>query len=160
MPVGQASEEGIEGQNKTIRYVREHHTRKVSRVKSNTDLMNWLLQSSSPNIAQYRTRKPDRKRKELLPEAQDLFFSYTYETETSSSDEGEDDSSFLMNVQMTPVLLMNVQMTPVLLMNVQMTKVPPMIMTLVQKRMKFRRNVSGVLRITIVQYTSKIMCIL
>ena len=93
MPVGQASEEGIEGQNKTIRYVREHHTRKVSRVKSNTDLMNWLLQSSSPNIAQYRTRKPDRKRKELLPEAQDLFFSYTYETETSSSDEGEDDSS-------------------------------------------------------------------
>ena len=93
VPVGQASEEGIEAQNKTIRYVREHHTRKVSRVKSNTDLMNWLLQSSSPNIAQYRTRKPDRKRKELLPEAQDLFFTYTYETETSSSDEGEDDSS-------------------------------------------------------------------
>ena len=93
VPVGQASEEGIESQNKTIRYVREHHTRKVSRVKSNTDLMNWLLQSSSPNIAQYRTRKPDRKRKELLPEAQDLFFTYTYETETSSSDEGEDDSS-------------------------------------------------------------------
>ena len=93
VPVGQASEEGIEGQNKTIRYVREHHTRKVSRVKSNTDLMNWLLQSSSPNIAQYRTRKPDRKRKELLPEAQDLFFTYTYETETSSSDGGEDDST-------------------------------------------------------------------
>ena len=93
VPVGQASEEGIEGQNKTIRYVREHHTRKVSRVKSNTDQMNWLLQASSPNIAQYRTRKPDRKRKELLPEAQDLFFTYTYETETSSSDEGEDDSS-------------------------------------------------------------------
>ena len=72
IPVGMTSEEGLEAQHKVLRRVREHHTRKSSRAKSNTDLVHWLLQASSPTVAQYRQRKRNRKRRPLLPEAKDL----------------------------------------------------------------------------------------
>ena len=87
IPVGMASEEGLEAQHKTIRRVRLHHTRKDSRIKSNTDLFHWLLQASSPLVAQYRKRKPSRKRRPLLPEASALL------TTLDSSPEDDSDKS-------------------------------------------------------------------
>ena len=91
VPVGIASEEGIEAQHKTIRYVREHHTRKASRAKSNADLFNWLLQSSSPLVAQHRVRTATRKRRPLLPEAHDLILDP--DDDSDSSDEDDPESS-------------------------------------------------------------------
>ncbi|XP_076029896.1 uncharacterized protein LOC143018421 [Oratosquilla oratoria] len=54
--VGHASEKGIEGTHKIVRNAREHHTYKRSRIRSNTDLMNWLLLSSDPVLAGLRKR--------------------------------------------------------------------------------------------------------
>ena len=86
-----ASEEGIEAQHKTIRYVREHHTRKASRAKSNTDLFNWLLQSSSPLVAQHRVQRGTRKRLPLLPESRDLILDPAEDTNSSDEDDPESD---------------------------------------------------------------------
>ena len=87
--MGMASEEGIEAQHKTIRYVREHHTRKASRAKSNADLFNWLLQSSSPLVAQHRVRSATRKKQPLLPEARELIL----DPDSDSSDEDDPESA-------------------------------------------------------------------
>lgn len=56
MSVGHASEEGIEGTHKILRSAREHHTCKRSRVRSNTDLINWLLLISDPVLAGFRKK--------------------------------------------------------------------------------------------------------
>ena len=94
VPVGVASEERLEAQHKTIRRVRETHTRKSSRVNSNTDLVHWLLQSSSPLVAQFRKRRVKQKRRELLPEAQRLLYDAgDYVLSSDSSDSSREDSS-------------------------------------------------------------------
>ena len=54
--VGHASEEGLEGTHKIIRTAREHHTCKRSRIRSNTDLINWLLLISDPILVSFRKR--------------------------------------------------------------------------------------------------------
>lgn len=54
IPVGQASEEGLEGTHKILRKSRESHTCKKSRIRSNTDLMHWLLLISDPVLASLR----------------------------------------------------------------------------------------------------------
>ena len=57
LPVGQASEEGIEARNKDIRNARLNHTSKTSRTRSNMDLVNWLLVMSDPVVASFRKLK-------------------------------------------------------------------------------------------------------
>ncbi|KAL4710844.1 hypothetical protein ACJJTC_016128 [Scirpophaga incertulas] len=52
IPIGQMSEEASEGQNKEIRKVRSGHTCKISRVRSNFDLLKYLLLCSDPYITQ------------------------------------------------------------------------------------------------------------
>ena len=51
IPVGQASEEGMEARHKDIRNARSAHSCKISRKRSLQDLMNWLLATSDPVIA-------------------------------------------------------------------------------------------------------------
>ena len=93
IPVGMASEEGLEAQHKTIRHVRLHHTRKDSRIKSNTDLFHWLLQASSSLVAQFRKRKLSRKRRPLLPEASALLSTLDSSSEDDSDESDESDAT-------------------------------------------------------------------
>lgn len=63
IPVGQSSEEGMEGKHKDLRAVRQHHTCKISRSRINEDLIHWLLIMSDPIVASHRkikrvSRKP------------------------------------------------------------------------------------------------------
>lgn len=51
IPIGQLSEEAQESLNKEIRRVREHHSRKVSRIATNTDVFHRLLELSDPYIS-------------------------------------------------------------------------------------------------------------
>lgn len=54
IPIGQMSEEASEAQNKEIRKVRLGHTCKVSRVRTNFDLLKYLFVSSDPHITLLR----------------------------------------------------------------------------------------------------------
>ncbi|XP_076034196.1 uncharacterized protein LOC143020994 isoform X2 [Oratosquilla oratoria] len=56
IPVGHTSEEGLEGTHKILRNARENHTSKKSRIRSNTDLMHWLLLISDPVLAGFRKK--------------------------------------------------------------------------------------------------------
>ena len=52
--IGELSEKAAESRNKDIKKFRLLHTRKTSRVASNTDLFNMLLISSDPLISGQR----------------------------------------------------------------------------------------------------------
>lgn len=52
--LGQLSEEAQEARNKDYKHIREHLTRKNSRLNTNTDLLNMLLVSSDPYISSIR----------------------------------------------------------------------------------------------------------
>ena len=54
VPIGQLSEEAQEARNKDCRRFRLAHTRKTSRLNTNTDLFNMLLITSDPLISSYR----------------------------------------------------------------------------------------------------------
>lgn len=60
VPVGHASEEGMEATHKILRNARQWHTHKTSRSRSNSDLLNWLLVHSDPVIAGQRKHKKNR----------------------------------------------------------------------------------------------------
>ena len=51
---GQLSEEAAEAYNKEYRLMRRDHTRKNSRINTNTDLLNMLLVSSDPYVSSIR----------------------------------------------------------------------------------------------------------
>ena len=55
VPIGLLSEEAQEAYNKNYKNFRENHTRKTSRLSTNTDLMHALLISSDPVISSKRT---------------------------------------------------------------------------------------------------------
>jgi hypothetical protein len=59
LPIGMMSEEAQECRNKDFKYFREHHSRKVSREKSNEDVFHRLLVTSDPLLSSMRCqRKP------------------------------------------------------------------------------------------------------
>lgn len=49
-PLGQSSEERMEGKNKDLREVRQHYTCKTPRIRINKDLIPWLLILSDPKM--------------------------------------------------------------------------------------------------------------
>lgn len=55
VPIGQLSEEAQEAMNKIIRRTREYHSRKISRVATNTDIIHRLLELSDPLISSKRS---------------------------------------------------------------------------------------------------------
>lgn len=65
LPIGQLSEEAQEARNKDCRRFREHHTRKRSRIATNTDLLNMLIITSDPLINSLR--EVPRKTIDKLP---------------------------------------------------------------------------------------------
>lgn len=65
VPIGELSEEAAEARNKDIKSFRRKHTRKISRVLTNTDLFNRLLLSSDPFISGQR-KLPCKQKSKLL----------------------------------------------------------------------------------------------
>ena len=63
VPIGQLSEEALEARHKEIRYLREHHTRKNSRINTNKDLFQVLLINSDPHVSKYRANHIKLKKK-------------------------------------------------------------------------------------------------
>lgn len=68
VPIGQLSEEVQESRHKEVRRYREHNSRKMSRIKTNEDLVHALLISSDPIIAASR-KTNNSKKMEMFPEA-------------------------------------------------------------------------------------------
>ena len=69
--IGELSEEAAETNNKNIKQFRLSHTRKISRIATNTDLMNRLLLNSDPFITSCR-QLPKLKRLEHPQEVMNL----------------------------------------------------------------------------------------
>ena len=67
IPVGQSSEEGMEGKHKDLKAVRQHHTCKTSKIRINEDLIHWLLIMSDRIVASHRKIK--RVNRKPLPPA-------------------------------------------------------------------------------------------
>lgn len=61
VPIGQLSEEVQECRHKEVRRYREYNTRKMSREKTNEDLLHSLLMSSDPLISSYRKITSSKK---------------------------------------------------------------------------------------------------
>lgn len=71
LPIGLLSEEAQEARNKDIKKYGEHHTRKISRVKTMEDLFNNLLVSSDLYISSLR-KTYEKKSIPLTIEAKQL----------------------------------------------------------------------------------------
>ena len=65
LTMGEASEEAQETRNKDHKYAREHHTRKISRTKTNEDQMHYMMITSDPLISSLRC--PQTEKGGLLP---------------------------------------------------------------------------------------------
>jgi len=78
LPIGMMSEEAQECMNKKFKKFREHFSRKCSRSKSNTDLMNRLLASSDPKISSLRNPVSHKTFKSLPLETGSLLSADMY----------------------------------------------------------------------------------
>lgn len=90
VPIGQLSEEAQEARNKEYRRYREYHSRKMSRIETNTDVFHNLLISSNPLITSLRKLKLSKKKK-LVPETLNLLKSF--DPNPSSFNDNNDSSS-------------------------------------------------------------------
>lgn len=54
LPIGQLSEDVLEASQKAYKNIRLQHTRKTSRVDTNTDIMHWMCINSDPKISALR----------------------------------------------------------------------------------------------------------
>lgn len=61
LPIGQLSEDALEGRHKDAWNYRESHTRKTSRSHTNKDLITILLLTSDPLISTIRSRNKQKK---------------------------------------------------------------------------------------------------
>jgi hypothetical protein len=99
LPIGQFSEEAQEAKNKDFKFVREHHTRKISRTSTNEDLLHYLLLSSDPIISHHsRQRLSNYKNKisaDVLPllDEPDLTLEKADNEEVKNLSDDEFDSS-------------------------------------------------------------------
>jgi hypothetical protein len=65
LPIGQLSEEAQEAKNKDFKFVREHHTRKISRTSTNEDLLHYLLLFSDPIISHHSRQRLSNYKKKI-----------------------------------------------------------------------------------------------
>lgn len=91
LPIGLLSEEAQEARNKDCKYIREHNTRKCSRVATNEDLFGSLLISSDPLITSLR-HEPSKKTGTIPSEVIKLLLEpefCSYNSKSSSESEEE-----------------------------------------------------------------------
>lgn len=92
VPIGQLSEEAQESRNKDYIRFREHHSRKSSRINTNTDLFNFLLITSDPIITGLRSQIKVSSTK-LPPDAIYLLNIESTEDYESNEEEAESNSN-------------------------------------------------------------------
>jgi hypothetical protein len=63
LPIGIYTEEAGEARHKDSKYIRGHHTRKMSRTLTIADQFNYLLVTSDPIISSFSFQKTKKKRK-------------------------------------------------------------------------------------------------
>lgn len=92
LPIGQMSEEALEARHKEFRKFRLEHSRKISRTKTNPDILHSLLISSDPLIT---SLKQHEKSKETVidPEVLKLIKAPTIHTTPTQMQENDSDSS-------------------------------------------------------------------
>lgn len=56
LPLGQLSEDVLEASHKSYKKLRQYHSRKTSRIDTNTDILNWMLIISDPVISSHRKK--------------------------------------------------------------------------------------------------------
>lgn len=56
LPIGQLSEDALEARHKEFRKIRLYHSRKFSRIDTNTDIIRTLLLTSDPELSHHRHR--------------------------------------------------------------------------------------------------------
>lgn len=89
LPIGQLTEEAQEASNKVFKRFRENYSRRISREKTNEDVLNRLLIASDPLISNI---DPPQKLSKILPkEVLKLIvppnISFTSDTETDTDDD-------------------------------------------------------------------------
>lgn len=92
LPVGLFSEDVLETSQKEFKSVRLFHTRKTSRIHTNTDIAHWMLIASDPIIASKRRRHNKKKKpfaKEVLEMLENPFIENVINR--NDDDESEDD---------------------------------------------------------------------
>lgn len=72
LPIGILSEEAGEARNKEFRRVREYHTRKFNRMKTNEDLLHNFLISSDPYLSHIRPKYSNSKQFDFFPDVKEL----------------------------------------------------------------------------------------
>jgi hypothetical protein len=85
LPIGQLSEEAQEARNKEIKKYRLGYSRKISRTKTNQDVLNMLLISSDPMITSLR-KLPQKKTRQLSSTARELLKLQDAEEEISDDE--------------------------------------------------------------------------
>lgn len=75
LPIGQLSEEASEARNKDFRKIREHHTRKFSRVATNEDIFNGFITSSDPYLSSIRPVLKKNYKRQVTDEMKLLLLS-------------------------------------------------------------------------------------
>lgn len=63
LPVGQLSEDVIEASHKNYKKMRQYHSRKTSRLFTNTDILHWMLICSDPVVTIHRPKPKKRGEK-------------------------------------------------------------------------------------------------
>lgn len=95
IPIGKLSEEVLEARHKEVRKQRLNHTRKSSRVNTNTDLLNMLILTSDPLLASLRN--PRDKKSRLINKNVDNYLVHSNviseNLNSSDSDSDTDNSS-------------------------------------------------------------------
>lgn len=89
VPIGQLSEEAQESMNKIIRQTRAFHSRKNSRISTNTDLLHRLLELSDPLITINRVAT-NKKNEPFSNDARYLLDMNDSSTESDSDDSESD----------------------------------------------------------------------
>lgn len=85
VPIGQLSEEVQEARHKEVRQYREFNSRKMSREKTNEDLLHSLLISSDPLISSFR-QTVSNKKLDLFEDAKKLLCEDCLQSDEESDD--------------------------------------------------------------------------
>lgn len=86
VPIGQLSEEVQEARHKEVRHYREFSSRKMSREKTNEDLLHSLLISSDPLISSFR-QTISNKKLDLFDDAKKLLSDDCFQSSGEESDD-------------------------------------------------------------------------
>jgi hypothetical protein len=94
LPIGAFTEEALESQTKTVRFLRAHHTRTKGRKESNEDLFSALCVATDPLIVLFRNLRSVKKSSTLPSAVRELLVAPNIELPESSAIVSEMEHSY------------------------------------------------------------------